>query len=82
MVINIPSESEASEATIIYGCPISEEVEIQSTEVHQLKQPPDIDSMERNWKQQRRQDGHATIPTLGSHAIPNQVQRIPIAKGL
>ena len=33
MVINIPSESEASEATVISGCPISEEVEIQSGEV-------------------------------------------------
>ena len=82
MVINIPSESEASEATIISGCPISEEVEIKSAEVHQLQQPPNIDSMEINWKQQRRQDSHATIPTPGLHVVPNPVQRIPIAKGL
>ena len=82
MVINIPSESEASEDTIISGFPISEEIEIKLVEVHQLQQPLDIDSMERNWKQQRRQDGHSTIPTPGFHAVPNPVQRIPIAKGL
>ena len=54
MVINIPSESEASEATVISSCAIYEEVEIQSAEGQQLQQPLEIDSMARTWKQQSR----------------------------
>ena len=47
MVINIPSESEASNATVIYGFLINEEVETQSAEGPQPQQPPEIDAMER-----------------------------------
>ena len=36
MVINIPSESEDSDATIIFGYPIDEEVETQSAKGLQL----------------------------------------------
>ena len=81
MVINIPSESEASKATVISSYPINEELEIYSGEVQQPQQPLEIDSMERTQKQQSRQDGHATIPTPGSHAIPNPVQRILVVPG-
>ena len=48
MVINIPSESEASDATVISGFPIDEEEEIQFPKVQQ----PWIDPMDRTQKQQ------------------------------
>ena len=40
MVIHIPSESEASDATVICGYPIDEEVETHSAEDPQLQHPP------------------------------------------
>ena len=51
MVINIPSDSEASDATIISGFPIDEEQEIQSLEVQQQQKKPEIDPMVRTHKQ-------------------------------
>ena len=38
--------------------------------------------MERTWKKESRHDDHAIIPTPGSRAIPNPVQRMPVALGL
>ena len=61
MVINIPSESEDLDATIIYGCPINQEVETQSAKGPQLQQSP------------RKQQ---TIPTPGSRPMPNPAQGI------
>ena len=52
MVIDIPSDSEASEATAISGFPISKDVEIQSIEDQQLQQPPEINTMARTRKKQ------------------------------
>ena len=48
MVIDIPSDSDPSNATIIYGFPIEEE--IQSPELQQPQKQPEIDPMERTWK--------------------------------
>ena len=74
MVINIPSESEASDATVISGCLIDEEVETQSAEVPQLQQPPEIDTMARTRKPQ-------TIPTPSLHPMMSPVQGIPVIPG-
>ena len=74
MVINIPSENEASNATIISGCLIDEEVETQLAEVPQVQQPTKIDPMARTRKPQ-------VIPTLGSHPVSNPVQGIPDIAG-
>ena len=71
MVINIPSESEASKATIISGFLIDEELETQSAEFPQLHQPPEIDAMERTRKPQK-------IPTPSSCPVSNPVQGIPV----
>ena len=56
MVINIPSESEASDATFISSFLIAEEVKTQLVEGPQSQQPTEIDAMERKRKPQ-------TIPT-------------------
>ena len=74
VVINIPSESEALKATVIYGFLIDEEVETQSAKVPQPQQQPEIDTMARTRKQQ-------TISTLGSHPVLNPVQGIPVILG-
>ena len=74
MVINIPSESEDSDATIISGCPIDEDVETQLVASPQLQQLLETDAMERTRKSQ-------TIPTLGSCPVPNPVQEIPVIPG-
>ena len=66
MVINTPSDSQASDATVISGCLIDEEVETQSVEGPQLQQPPEIDAMARKRNPQ-------TIPTPSSHPVPNPV---------
>ena len=66
MVIDIPSESDASDATVISRCPIDEELETQSAEFPQLHQPPEIDAMERTRKPQK-------IPTPSSHPLSNPV---------
>ena len=71
MVIHIPSESEASDATVISGCPIDEEVETQSATNPQLQQPPEIITMKITRKPQ-------TFPTPSSHHVPNPVQGIPL----
>ena len=46
MVINIPSESEALDTTVISGCLIDEEVETQLVEGLQPQKPLEIDAME------------------------------------
>ena len=71
MVINIPSEREASQATVISVFLINEEVKTQPAEGPQPQQPPEIDTMARIRKQQ-------TILTLGSHPMLNPVQGIPV----
>ena len=52
MVINIPSDSEASDATVISGCPINEEKQIQSSVVQQPQKKPETSPMEWTCKQQ------------------------------
>ena len=78
MLINIPSESESSDETVISSRPIDEEEAIQSPGVQQPQQKPEIDPMGRTCNQHIRGDGHATIPTPGSRAIANPAQRIPV----
>ena len=74
MVIDIPSDSEASKATVISGCLISEEIETQLAEGLQPQHPPEIDTMERTRKPQ-------TIPTPSSHPMLNPVQEIQVITG-
>ena len=74
MVINIPSESEALESTIISGCLIDEEVETQSAEAPQLQPPQEMDPMAKTRKPQ-------AIPTPGSRPVPNPIQGIPDIAG-
>ena len=74
MVIHIPSESEASDATVISGCLIDEEVETHSAKAPQLKKPQEIDPMAKTRKPQ-------AIPTLGSRPVPNPIQGIPDIAG-
>ena len=52
MVINIPSDSEASDATVISGFPIDEEKEIQSIVVQQMQQKLETHPMARTCKKQ------------------------------
>ena len=66
MVINIPSESEESETTVISGCLIDEEVETQLAEAPQLQQPQEINPMAKTRKPQ-------AIPTPGSRPVPNPI---------
>ena len=66
MVINIPSESEASDAIVISGCPIDEEVETQLADGPQLQQSPETDAMARTRKPQK-------IPMPGLHPVPNPI---------
>ena len=70
MVIEIPSESELSDATIILGCPIEEE-DVESPEVQQ----PAINIMARARKKPLPMTSLAHIPTLGSHPVPNLEKR-------
>ena len=74
MVINIPSESEASDATVIFGCLIEEEVEIQSTASPHLQPSPEADAMARTRQPQSN-------PTLGLHPMLNPVQGILVILG-
>ena len=62
MVINIPNESEASDANVIFGCLIEEEVEIQSTASPPLQQSQETDAMARTRKPQ-------TISTPGLRLV-------------
>jgi len=52
IVINIPNDSEASDATIISGFHVDEEQDIQSPKVQQPQQQPDINPMARTRKKQ------------------------------
>ena len=45
MVIETPSDSEPSDATVISGFPIKDD--ITSIEIHQPQKQPETDSMER-----------------------------------
>ena len=81
MLINIPSESESSDETVISSRPIDEEEAIQSPGVQQPQQKPEIDPMGRTCNQHIRGDGHATIPTPGSHDVPNLAQRTLVSLG-
>ena len=74
MVINIPSESEASNATVISIFPINEEVETKSATSPQLQQSLETDAMARTRNPQ-------TIPTPSSRPVPNPVQEIPVIPG-
>ena len=72
MVIEIPSDSEPSDATVISSCPI------ESSEIQQLQQQPETDPMERTWKQPVNVVVHPTILTPASHVVPTPAHRPPI----
>ena len=75
MVIEIPSNSEPSDATVIFGFPIEEES--LSPEIHQLQQEPETDPMVRTQKQLANVVAHAIIPTLRSRAMPTSAEIPP-----
>ena len=89
MIIDIPNDSELSDATVISGFPIDEEEEVESPEVQQPELQLDIDLMARTMEQPTPmtaprpiaapRPGNATIniPTPSSCPVPNPVQIPP-----
>ena len=75
MVIEIPIDNDPSDATIIYGFPIEEE--ITSPKIQQPQQEPETDPMVRTRKQPTNVVGNATIPSPRSRVVPTPSQRSP-----
>ena len=76
MVIDVPSDHEPSDVTIIFFFPIEEDS--PSPKIQQPHQELETDPMARMQKKPANVVGHTTILMLGSHVVPTPAQRPPI----